>query len=44
VRNILNCILTLSSERKITFGGRKYVAPYVQGVWQAMDKEGEEFA
>jgi len=43
VRNILNSILTVSSKRNISFGGRKYVAPHVQGVWQAMDKEGEEF-
>jgi len=37
-------ILALSSERKITFGRGEFATPHGQGVWQAVDIEGEDFA
>jgi hypothetical protein len=44
VRNILKHILAVQSERKTKFGGQQFAAPHIQGLWQAMDKEYEEFA
>jgi hypothetical protein len=41
---VLNCILGVESERKMKFGGQQFAAPHVQGLWQAMNKDCEEFA
>jgi hypothetical protein len=44
VRKILNFILAVKSERKINFLCRYFDTLDVQGLWQAIDEEGEGFA